>query len=488
VSEHSLPDDLSRWPDDPYELLGVPRGVAPRDLKRSYTRLIRIYKPEHHPEHFRRIRAAYEQILRYVELFEKPRDESDSAAPQAPPHPPEDSSRKEPYDQGPAPDRSGPAGERPSSPGPPMVGEMDILWQRAIAGEESAAYAGLTALVEREPQRIGIYLRLYWLLAVDPELDATRSPSDWLVRGIGATGRTGPLGELYRRELELRPEQALAEPCGLLLQQVTTPAELASLLSWRWRAAGRLARWGLVAAERERMRDRICPDDEESWLQLLLTIADGAAWAEDDEGETLFANCAQEIGRHEHAAVRHPDWFDRLDYLRSVRSGWRALRDAGYSEEHFPRLIAAGWVRPTAELRPLLLEVCSQIQDEPHEWLGYFDQVERLGAAVLGFFCDLMRQLDLRLEVQQHLFPSPEQVAQLAWRFVEESAELEYGRLRHRMLDFCLAESVQPEWLAQALLDLHLGTLPPGQTLGQVVMSDWPLRCVCLAVWLFWLS
>jgi hypothetical protein len=99
-----------------------------------------------------------------------------------------------------------------------------------------------------------------------------------------------------------------------------------------------------------------------------------------------------------------------------------------------------------------------------------------------------MRQLDLRLEVQQHLFPSPEQVAQLAWRFVEESAELEYGRLRHRMLDFCLAESVQPEWLAQALLDLHLGTLPPGQTLGQVVMSDWPLRCVCLAVWLFWLS
>jgi hypothetical protein len=489
VSEHSLPDDLSRWPDDPYELLGVRRGVAPRDLKRSYTRLIRIYKPEHYPEHFRRIRAAYEQILRYVELFEKPGDGPDGAEQQAPSQPPdEDALGQGPFDQVPAPDRSGAPVDRPSPPAPPSVGEMDILWQRAIGGDESAAYGGLTALAEREPQRIGLYLRLYWLLAVDPELDATRSPIDWLVRGIGATGRTGPLGELYRRELELRPEQALAEPCGRLLQQVTTPAELASLLSWRWRAAGRLARWGLVAAERERMRDRICPDDEERWLQLLLTIADGAAWAEDDEGQALFASCAQEVGRHEHAAVRHPDWFDRLDYLRSVRSGWRALRDAGYSEEHFPRLIAAGWARPTAELRPLLLEVCSQIQDEPHEWLGYFDQVERLGAAVLGFFCDLMRQLDLRLEVQQHFFPSPEQVAQLAWRFVEESAELEYGRLRHRMLDFCLAESVQPEWLAQALLDLHLGTLPPGQTLGQVVMSDWPLRCVCLAVWLFWLS
>src|SRR5262249_37727127 len=140
--------------------------------------------------------------------------------------------------------------------------------------------------------------------------------------------------------------------CGHLLQQMSAPAELAVLLSWRWRAAGRLNQWGLVAAEVEQMRKRIFPDDEESWLRLLLSVADGAAWAVDDRGETLFASCAQEIGRHEHAAVRHPDWFDRLDYLRSVRSGWRALHDAGYAEELFPRLIAAGWVRPTAELRP----------------------------------------------------------------------------------------------------------------------------------------
>jgi hypothetical protein len=487
VSEHSLSDDLSRWPDDPYELLGVPRGVAPRDLKRTYTRLIRVYKPEHYPEHFRRIRAAYEQILRYVELFERSLDASDTAEPTQPAQASDDDVlRKEPSPS--APGRYTPTLDRPSSLEPPPAGEMDLLWQRAIAGDESAAYAGLAALVEREPQRIGIYLRLYWLLAVEPQLDATRSPIDWLVRGMGATGRTGPLGELYRRELELRPEEALGQRSEALLQAMSAPAELASVLSWRWRAAGRLARWGLVAAEVERMRDRISHDDEESWLRLLLAVADSAAWAEVEEGDNLFAHCAQEIGRHEHAAVRHPDWFDRLDYLRSVRGGWRALRDAGYAEEHFPKLIAAGWVRPTAELRPLLLEVCSQIQDDPHEWLDYFDQVERLGAGVLGFFCDLLRQLDLRLDVQQHLFPSPDEIAQLAWRFVGESAEFDYGRLRHRMLDFCLAESVQPEWLAQALLDLHLGTLPPGQTLGQVVMSDWPLRCICLAVWLFWLA
>ena len=54
-----LPDDVRRWPSDPFKLLGVPRNVPPRDLKRAYTRLIRSYKPEHSPDEFRRIRAAH---------------------------------------------------------------------------------------------------------------------------------------------------------------------------------------------------------------------------------------------------------------------------------------------------------------------------------------------------------------------------------------------------------------------------------------------
>ena len=63
MSDHALPDDLSQWPSDPHELLGVAHGVAPRELRRAYTRLIRRYKPEQHPEHFRRIREAYEDCL-----------------------------------------------------------------------------------------------------------------------------------------------------------------------------------------------------------------------------------------------------------------------------------------------------------------------------------------------------------------------------------------------------------------------------------------
>ena len=79
VNESPLPDDPAQWPTDPYELLGLPRTVGPRDLRRAYTKLIRTYKPEQFPEQFRRIRAAYETALRMAEFFSA-RDEPETPA------------------------------------------------------------------------------------------------------------------------------------------------------------------------------------------------------------------------------------------------------------------------------------------------------------------------------------------------------------------------------------------------------------------------
>ncbi len=60
--------DWSLLPHSPQAFFGVEDGFDRRDLKRQYNRLIRMYKPEQHPEEFQRIRAAYEQLdngLRY---------------------------------------------------------------------------------------------------------------------------------------------------------------------------------------------------------------------------------------------------------------------------------------------------------------------------------------------------------------------------------------------------------------------------------------
>jgi hypothetical protein len=72
MSDRSLPDDPARWPSNPCELLGVPFGGALRDLRRAYTRLIRVYKPEQYPEQFRLIRAAYDYLLPFARSSDAP--------------------------------------------------------------------------------------------------------------------------------------------------------------------------------------------------------------------------------------------------------------------------------------------------------------------------------------------------------------------------------------------------------------------------------
>jgi len=60
--------DWNLLPGDPIRFFRLEPDFDRKALRRAYTRLIRTYKPERHPEEFRRIRAAYDQLdeaLRY---------------------------------------------------------------------------------------------------------------------------------------------------------------------------------------------------------------------------------------------------------------------------------------------------------------------------------------------------------------------------------------------------------------------------------------
>ena len=60
---------------DPYAVLGLPPDSDDEAIRRRYLELVRQFSPEHHPERFAAVRAAYEQLrdlntrLRY-RLFE----------------------------------------------------------------------------------------------------------------------------------------------------------------------------------------------------------------------------------------------------------------------------------------------------------------------------------------------------------------------------------------------------------------------------------
>ena len=47
---------------DPYEVLGLPPGADDEAIRRRYLELVRQFSPEHHPERFAAVRAAYESL------------------------------------------------------------------------------------------------------------------------------------------------------------------------------------------------------------------------------------------------------------------------------------------------------------------------------------------------------------------------------------------------------------------------------------------
>src|SRR5437868_13220980 len=47
---------------DPYEVLGLPPDSDDEAIRRRYLELVRQFSPEHHPEKFAAVRAAYESL------------------------------------------------------------------------------------------------------------------------------------------------------------------------------------------------------------------------------------------------------------------------------------------------------------------------------------------------------------------------------------------------------------------------------------------
>ena len=254
MSEPTLPDDLSAWPTDPYRLLGVDRTTEPRAIRKAYHQLIRRFKPEHAPEAFRRIREAFEATQRF-----NPRDGDDGDEATA------------------APD---PTGEPPWAPvAPAPASAAADLWEQACAGDHAAAYQGLIGRWERGTHGEDLFLQLYWLLAVAPDLGPDQTPIDWLIRGLQACGpAAGRLRELWCREVEADPASATSGASRRLLDAGTPVSLVSFVVDARWRAARRYRDWGVITTDLDLLRVWLPAASVLAWARCLLLAAENLAW------------------------------------------------------------------------------------------------------------------------------------------------------------------------------------------------------------------
>jgi len=498
MSEHHLPDDVRRWPPDPYALLGVTPAVSARDLKKAYARLIRQYRPEEFPEQFRRVRDAFEAVqqnIKYSSWFAPPPEEPVESRGDSFTDPPSPEDAYEDEMDGAGTPATLRYDSSPYDPGPtkaPRQDETIELWEKACAGEEELAYRRLRDLYRENPSDKDILLRLYWLLNLSPSLDPVRHPCDWLAESLRSSALSGSGRELYRRYLVNHPEEAMSERYSNLIQCPTAAANLAQMLEWRWQAVGRLhdcaALADVIADDLEKFGQNLARDDEENWGRLLFFATDQLAWFTEEPVRRVFQHCCEEIDKLEHLQSRLGESFARLDYLKDLSEAWKSSRwiggEANEAWDALIRLIPATWTRSPAELRFIFLQYFEEAWDNPHDTLKLLDEVKDRAPILLS-------QLGQTLESLLFSVPSRfgEEIAQdeietRTRRFLRGIDGGDYAQFRWKLVNFCFREFLAPERIAEVMESRDRD--PAVIQLFTWVRNDWPVRCLCQAHRLFW--
>ncbi|OWK47295.1 J domain-containing protein [Fimbriiglobus ruber] len=513
MSGSDLPDDPRTWPTNPFELLGVPYGAADADIKRAYTRLIRRFKPEHHAEQFRLIREAYEACLRQASWFRVDADAEPEPAPIVVPRDRPTASRSEniepkrvtpPADEVPIPPPSADPdeaalGSKPeaSQPAPESdFGADDAsederpippwraadrtlqLWALAVGGAEAEAYAGLVEQSRYEPDRVDVPLRLYWLSALNPSLDPTRTRHHWLADALARSNLRGPAVELYRRELETNPDQALYGPYDRLLSVPAVPRDLLTLARCRIVVAGREGRGGAIKSDLAAVKDRVRDYSDSEWLGLVVAAADWGVWT---PGGVVEEVCRTELAGLKYLELNHGGLFDRVEDGQAVAAA--VLKSKSLPLE-LVAVVRAFWAGSAVPGRRVMDAAISVIESDPARYLFMFDYVLReSGETVIRL---LTRALERYLAGSDTSDETdyPADLIRARARHVRVSGETRSGWFqkqfseRATVLKLLVADAIDPAEFANACFG---DPDPRYRALSELVGGDPSLRAVWLA-------
>lgn len=495
MTDNDLPEDMQAWPREAHELLGIERFSDERSLKRAYTRLIRRFKPDHHPQQFARIRGAYEelqQLLQWRAQFDSPPTEqiisldqilnsppptdrvTTSDLPQLPVSEPDDVSQ-------PPVTIAENVAANSFEPRHEFGNDLDGAWKHACRGDAAAGYRQLVQLHEQDRGNEEFCLRLYWLLRFYPELDRERDPTDWLV---GAMRRqpSERAWVLYRSELKRRPGLVLSTGNDQLRSTPATPQQLFEFLSVRWRAAADLEHWDLIQSDLHSFKPLLILDSTTIWARMLFLVADLAIWSNNQEARELKKLTYAELNSLTELQLELINEFERYDLLLELSRTLVELPRKPLPPE-IVAVLRASWLDSYYELRPMLQILLD-------EW------VERPGAALRGLDAlrknyppafHLLRTTIFSRDLSESVRENPEHQLELRHLIVDffvTYSNFGYHSLRIRLLAFCVEHHLTLS-VIQAVFEN-----PPMRLKSQVTLEniteDVPLAVVLAGIAAYW--
>ena len=359
-----------------------------------------------------------------------------------------------------------------------MIPPTDF-WEQACGGDVAAAYRGLEARLERAPRDEALFLQLYWLAVVAPEVAPDLDPTTWLVRGLRACGLyAGRLRELLRRAAERYPGAATAAAWDDLLDSGTPVPLVEFAAEWRWRAARLVEAEAVIVADVDRLRRWLPAADPAAYARLLLLAADGLAWiaGADRKIREGYRSEAEQVA-HDHA-LDLDDELTRYEYADAVTTGLHQRGWAGIDDDGLADLLRHAWSYQGADFPARRRTFGAWLAVDPEAALTRLDAVHRVSPAVLGLLWQV-------LDGDGGDWPDPP-TAFAAAGFLATTRWGDYPSFRPKLLRFCLRERVAPATFARVVDDLPGYVLPGHLPLGLVIGSDWPLLATyraCAVAW-----
>jgi hypothetical protein len=465
---HMLPDDLNRWPQDPYRLLGVRPDCDARELRRAYLRLIRKFRPDEYPEHFQQIRAVYQYLSMVM-------DEADPAEEPMPPGVSatgdatigaERASLGDDRDAGgpkagEASDAAMPGAGFPSPAGhtkPPAAGALEQAWQRALSGDPESSYAQLVELRNDPESGAPACIRLHWLLVGMPGLDRSRTPADWLVEALLRAGFEGPAFELYLRRLSRHPEEAVRPSADKVLDYPGAVFQRVGLVSARWSAIGKLKRSALIVSDLGNLRGHFMPDHPDAWCYVLALALRHIVWA--PRRPALTEACDSIRDELEELSGVYGCFHEelaQLDLLAEVVQSWHSPGCGVNMPSRWFNVVPLGWTaEDPAAVQRAMLPLLREIAGAPHVALDRFERLQECAPSLLHYFGSMILRLPGGPENEPQALDEEDLLKEFQrFLYVHRRSLLSGQKL---VLDFCLRETIDPAAL-----------LPYGELVGQLI-------------------
>jgi hypothetical protein len=482
--EHRLPADVNRWPKDPKTLLGVQSDFSRRDLKLAYTRLIKQYKPEHAPEEFRLLRAAYDELERELEWRDRFRQwqsaESSDAADEIPRMTitiRESGGNANETDERSATSHQG---------GVSLEESADHWWQSALdGGELTIAYAKLRDQSSRPGASEIDYARLYWLLTLASHLEPDRDPCAWLIEGLQRTGFDPRLVQILTTEVRRRGGMVPLVLEEGLLEGLPDSHSVIDLMEVRWFAARQQGRFDVIGSDFQSFHQRYL-DEPDLWLRLLSRGLHQVILSPAVATATLFR---EEIARIPYRSSQ--DWiWDSVEADLALHQSWSETRSRFTMIYNFVQpmleLIEATWELPSAAAYPVVLIFAEPMQQNPHWALDKLVQVEKVARPLLQRLLDLFEQQlsELNFETLSEVTPELDEELQ---RFVDQTfSQSEQSNFISTVLDFCLFEAVTTHDIAAAIHRMNAYVPDEYYATAELLTTNLSLNCVVQANRLFW--